>query len=47
MLYNLTNTKYETDAWVYRYIYEGSEQSLTGYFPQATLHFLTGLRIGF
>jgi len=43
---NIFNAKYETNAWVYRYIYEGKEQEYNGYFPQALRNFLVGVTIG-
>lgn len=47
MINNLFNAKYETDAWVYRYIYEGRELMMDGFFPQATLNVQAGLVLGF
>ena len=47
MVNNLFNATYETDAWVYRYIYEGQESIMSGYFPQATLNYQVGLVLGF
>ncbi len=47
MVNNLFNAKYETDAWVYRYIYEGQEAMTSGFFPQATLNYQVGLVLGF
>ena len=44
---NLFNAKYESNAWVYRYIYEGVECYDDGYFPQATINFMGGVRIKF
>jgi iron complex outermembrane receptor protein len=43
---NLFNSKYETNAWVYRYIYQGKEEEYNGYFPQALTNFLVGVSIG-
>lgn len=42
---NIFAVSYETNAWVYRYTYEGSYGTLDGYFPQAKRHFLIGLSI--
>ncbi len=44
---NLFNVEYETNAWVYRYFYEGAEEIYDGYFPQAGFHFMAGVRIRF
>lgn len=44
---NLFNAKYESNAWIYRYIYEGVECVDDGYFPQATINFMGGVRIKF
>ncbi len=44
---NLLNEKYETNAWVYRYIYDGSETISDGYFPQAGRNFLVSLSLRF
>jgi iron complex outermembrane recepter protein len=46
-LNNIFNVAYESNAWVYRYFYEGSEHEINGYFPQAGFHFMAGLNIGF
>lgn len=47
MLMNLTDHKYESNAWVYRYYYGGEEYLLDGFFPQAGLHFTAGIKLGF
>lgn len=44
---NLLNRKYETNAWVYRYYFGGSEYTMDGYFPQAGRHFIAGLDLSF
>ena len=44
---NLFNAKYESNAWVYRYYYDGIECFDDGYFPQATINFMGGVRIKF
>lgn len=44
---NLFNVEYETNAWVYRYYYEGAEGTDDGYFPQAGVHLMAGVRIRF
>ncbi|KRP09661.1 MAG: hypothetical protein ABR94_06085 [Sphingobacteriales bacterium BACL12 MAG-120802-bin5] len=40
---NLLNHQYEANGWVYRFVYEGMEQELNGYYPQAGVHFAGGL----
>jgi iron complex outermembrane receptor protein len=37
---NLLDTKYETNAWVYKYIEGGSIHVMDGYFPQAGINFM-------
>jgi iron complex outermembrane recepter protein len=44
---NIFSEKYETNAWVYRYYYEGEEFRLDGYFPQAPFNFLAGVSVKF
>jgi iron complex outermembrane recepter protein len=44
---NLFNEKYENNAWVYSYIYEGQRYKEDGYFPQAGINFMAGLDITF
>ncbi|RPI43098.1 MAG: TonB-dependent receptor [Bacteroidetes bacterium] len=44
---NLLNKEYETNAWIYRYHTEGTEQSVDGYFPQAGIHLMAGIRVNF
>lgn len=46
-LNNILNEEYETNAWVYRYYYEGEFNIMDGYFPQAGRHFLAGISIKF
>jgi iron complex outermembrane receptor protein len=43
---NLFNEKYESNAWVYKYIYNGSQNISDGYFPQAgtSLMFKVGVK---
>lgn len=47
MVNNIFNVKYISNAWVYRYVYEGKEQADYGYFPQAGIHFTAGLSLRF
>jgi len=42
---NIFNELYETNAWVYRYYYNGDYYSMDGYFPQAEINFLLGLSL--
>jgi iron complex outermembrane recepter protein len=44
---NIFNAKFETNAWIYRYIYQGEEQYMDGFFPQAGRHFFSGVSIKF
>lgn len=47
MLNNILNHEYESNAWVYRYIYGGSEYKMDGYFPQAGFNFMAGVALKF
>lgn len=44
---NLFDVKYESNAWVYSYIYGGERYKMDGYFPQARINFLVGLSVKF
>ncbi len=44
---NLFNVEYETNAWVYRYFSGGEEGTYDGYFPQAGIHLMAGIRLKF
>jgi len=44
---NLFNAEYETNAWVYRYFSGGEEGIYDGYFPQAGIHLMVGIRLRF
>lgn len=44
---NLLNQMYETNAWVYSYIYEGERFKMDGYFPQAGTNFMFGVDFKF
>lgn len=46
-LNNIFNVKYETNAWVYRYVYDGTEYEMNGYFPQAGFNFMAGINLKF
>jgi iron complex outermembrane receptor protein len=42
---NLFNTKYESNAWIYRYVTGGEEHFMDGYFPQAGIHLYGGITL--
>ena len=42
---NIFDEKYETNAWVYRYHYNNEYYKMSGYFPQAGTHVMSGLKI--
>lgn len=46
-LNNILNTEYETNAWVYRFVYNGDEGVMNGYFPQAEFNFIAGINLKF
>jgi iron complex outermembrane receptor protein len=46
-LNNILNAKYETNAWVYRFVYDGEEGVMNGYFPQAGFNFMMGVNLKF
>ncbi|MCF6170918.1 MAG: TonB-dependent receptor [Bacteroidales bacterium] len=46
-LNNIFDEKYETNAWVYRYVWGEEESEINGYFPQAGFHFTVGLNLKF
>ena len=46
-LNNIFNVEYESNAWVYRYMYEGQEGVLDGYFPQAPINYFVGVGLKF
>jgi len=47
MVNNIFSFKYESNAWVYHYYYDGKEYALNGYFPQAPINFLGGISLKF
>jgi iron complex outermembrane receptor protein len=47
MVANLFNEVYETNAWVYSYIYEGTRYKMDGYFPQAGTNVMIGVDVRF
>ncbi len=46
-LNNIFNSKYETNAWVYRYVYGEEEYEMNGYFPQAGFNVMAGVTVKF
>ncbi|MGE5318488.1 MAG: TonB-dependent receptor, partial [Chloroflexota bacterium] len=42
---NLFNVKYETNAWVYKFYYEGQYWKYDGYFPQAGINVMGGITV--
>ena len=42
---NILNTRYETNAWLYRYYSEGAEGFMDGYYPQAGRHVMMAFNI--
>ena len=44
---NLFNEKYETNAWVYRYYSGGEHGVYDGFYPQAGINFMAGVRLRF
>lgn len=44
---NIFNAKFESNAWIYTYYYGGEKGYDTGYFPQAGINFLGGVRVRF
>lgn len=46
-LNNIFSTEYETNAWVYRYVYNGARSEMNGYFPQAKFNFMGGINLKF
>jgi iron complex outermembrane receptor protein len=44
---NLFDKKYETNAWVYKYIENGSQYIMDGYFPQAGINYMFKIGVKF
>ncbi|OFX48179.1 MAG: hypothetical protein A2X13_02985 [Bacteroidetes bacterium GWC2_33_15] len=44
---NILNHEYESNAWVYSYIYENTEYTMDGYFPQAGTNIIAGINLKF
>ncbi|WP_159520914.1 TonB-dependent receptor [Sunxiuqinia indica] len=47
MVNNLFDVEYESNAWVYSYIYGNERYKMDGYFPQAGTHFFAGIDFKF
>ncbi|MDD2381067.1 MAG: TonB-dependent receptor, partial [Mariniphaga sp.] len=47
MVNNIFNEDYESNAWVYSYIYNNQRYKMDGYFPQAGRHFMAGINLRF
>lgn len=47
LINNLFNSKYETNAWVYKYNEAGSLKMMDGYFPQAGINYMFRLGLKF
>lgn len=46
-LNNIFNVAYQTNAWVYTYIYNGQQYEENGYYPQARFNFMAGINLKF
>lgn len=46
-IYNIFNSSYSSNAWLYKYYEGGIEKYLDGYFTQAGINFLGGIRVRF
>lgn len=46
LVQNVFDARYETNAWSYRYQFDGSPALDQGFFPQAGRNFLVGLSVG-
>jgi iron complex outermembrane receptor protein len=47
LINNIFNTLYESNAWVYSYIYNNQRYKMDGYFPQAGTNFLFSVNVIF
>ncbi len=47
LINNIFGHEYESNAWVYRYSYENTLQSLDGYYAQAGINFMAGITVKF
>jgi iron complex outermembrane receptor protein len=46
-VYNLFDSKYESNGWTYPYIYGGSLLNSNAYYPQAGLNWMGGVTLKF
>ncbi len=46
-LNNIFNVAYQSNAWVYTYIYGGQQYEMNGYYPQARFNFMAGVDLKF
>jgi iron complex outermembrane receptor protein len=46
-LNNIFNTKYESNAWIYPYFYDGVEYEMSAYYPQAQFNLSAGITLKF
>ncbi|MBN2485434.1 MAG: TonB-dependent receptor [Bacteroidales bacterium] len=44
---NLFNHEYESNAWVYSYLFGGTRYEMDGYFPQSGINFMGGISVKF
>ena len=47
LINNILNKQYESNAWVYSYLYDGRRNKMDGYFPQAGTNFIFSVSLGF
>ena len=47
LINNILNEQYESNAWVYSYLYGGVRNKMDGYFPQAGTNFIFSVSVGF
>lgn len=47
LIANIFDYRYSSNAWVYSYYENGTEGRLDGFFPQAGINFMLGIRAGF
>jgi len=45
MINNLFSERYETNAWIYRYNFDGRQYEVNGYFPQALINYMVGITL--
>jgi len=47
MVNNIFDSQFESNAWSYRYVYDGTTEIQQGFYPQAGINFLAGLQLKF